>query len=64
MDVSVVILPPEGAAFADALFAGDTLETASERAGKLDTGFDFGGALVGLVSRGAFGAITQEDNPI
>lgn len=59
MDVSVFILPPEGAAFAEALFAGETLETASERASNLDAGFDFGTALVGLVSLGAFGAITQ-----
>ena len=56
------ILPPEDAAFADALFAGDTLATASERASKLDAGFDFGAALVGLVSLGAFGAVTQKDN--
>ena len=57
MDVSVLILPPEDAAFADALFAGETLATASGRASELDAGFDFGAALVGLVSLGAFGAI-------
>jgi len=61
MDVSVIILPAEGAAFAEALFAGETLTTASQRASELDGNFDFGAALVGLVSLGAFGAVIGKE---
>ena len=63
MDVSVHILPAGDVAFAQALFAGETLGQAAERASALNPGFDFGAALVGLVSLGAFGAIDQEDDP-
>jgi hypothetical protein len=62
MDVSVHVLPADGAVFAEALFAGETLGNAAERASALHNAFDFGAALVGLVSLGAFGAIIQEDD--
>ena len=61
MDVSVIILPAEGAVFAQALFAGETLETASRRAGELNGSFDFGVSLIGLVSLGAFGPVIHKD---
>ncbi len=64
MEVSVRVLPADGAAFAQALFAGATLSDAAERVTALHAGFDFGAALVGLVSLGAFGAIILgEDVP-
>lgn len=63
MEVFVHILPADGAAFAAALFAGETLGDAAERVAEARAGFDFGAALVGLVSLGAFGAIIQEDDP-
>jgi hypothetical protein len=59
MDVSVHILPAGDATFAQALFAGETLGQAAERASALNPGFDFGAAVVGLVSLGAFGALDQ-----
>jgi hypothetical protein len=63
IEVRVVILPAEDAAFAQVLFAGQTLQQASERASLVDARFDVGTALVGLISLGAFGAIAQKDNP-
>jgi len=63
MDVGIHILPPEGIAFAKALFAGESLAAAAERAGTLGAGFDFGTALVGLVSLGTFTAIAEEEQP-
>lgn len=57
MDVTVHILPAEDAAFAHALFADETLAGAAARAAASDAAFDFGSALVGLASLGAFGAI-------
>jgi hypothetical protein len=61
MDVAVHIVPSEGAVFAEAVFAGESLGAAAERACTLDSGFDFGTALVGLVSLGAFTAIMEEE---
>jgi hypothetical protein len=63
MDVSVHILPAGDVAFAQALFAGETLGQAAERASALNPCFDFGTAVVGLVSLGAFGAMEQQDEP-
>ena len=62
MEVSVHVLPADGAAFAQALFAGETLSDAAEHIAALHAGFDFGAALVGLVSLGAFGAIIQRED--
>ena len=63
MEVSVHILPADGAAFVEALFAGETLSDAAECVAALHAGFDFGAALLGLISLGAFGAMIQEDDP-
>lgn len=63
MDVGVHMLPAEGVAFAEALFEGASLGAAAERAHAVDAGFDFGTAMVGLVSLGAFIAMIEEDQP-
>lgn len=52
-DVNVHILPARDTRFASSLFAGMTLGAAAEAAGD-DERFEFGTALVGLVSLGAF----------
>lgn len=57
MDVKVHVVPPRDIAFAAALFEGQTLGQATATA---PAGFDFGPALVGLVSLGAFGAVRPE----
>jgi hypothetical protein len=62
LEVSVHVLPSDGAAFAQALFAGATLGDAAGHAAASHAGFDFGAALVGLVTLSAFGAIIQEDS--
>ncbi len=51
-EVKVHILPPVDRAFATALFSGASLADAAQAAGR-DAQFDFGRALVGLVSLGA-----------
>jgi hypothetical protein len=61
MDVSVHVVPARDAVFAAALLAGETLAEAAQRAVEAGAGFDFGAALVGLVSLGAFGAIGNAD---
>lgn len=63
MDVCVHILPAKDAAFAEALIKGETLAVAAKRATAESSDFDFGAALVGLVSLGVFGAITHGDDP-
>lgn len=63
MDVSVHVLPAADVAFVENLFAGLTLGGAAARAAARDASFDFGAALVGLVSIGAFNAIAHEENP-
>jgi hypothetical protein len=60
-DVSVNILPARDAVFARAVFNGEALGDAAGSALAQDTDFDFGSALVGLASLGAF-AIFQKDN--
>lgn len=57
MEVSMRILPPRDAAFAAALLRGDRLGEAAQAAAEAGPDFDFGTALVGLVSAGAFTAI-------
>lgn len=56
MEVGVRILPERDAPFAGALLSGETLGEAAGKALVADPGFDFGSALVGLVSLGAFRA--------
>ena len=57
-DVSVHILPEQDAAFAVSLFAGETIGAAAETASAANPEFEFGPALIGLVSLGAFTEIT------
>jgi hypothetical protein len=53
-DVSLTVLPPADSAFAEALLAGETLADAAEAGFSASERFDFGHALVGLVSLGLF----------
>lgn len=59
--VQVHILPARDSAFARAIFDGQPLGEAAERAIAAEANFDFGAALVGLASFGAF-ATTHEDD--
>lgn len=63
MAVSVHVLPPSDGPFARQLFAGDTLGTAAEAALAANPVFDFGTALVGLLTLGAFTDLQQGDVP-
>ena len=56
-DVTVHVLPPEDAPFAEALFDSATLGDAAAQALAADAAFDFGTALVGLVGLGAFSTL-------
>ena len=60
-DVSVHILPEQDAIFAISLFAGQTIGAAAETASSACPEFDFGAALIGLVSLGAFTGIAIVD---
>ncbi len=63
MAVSVHVLPPGDGPFAARLLAGHTLGAAAEAALAADPGFDFGTALVGLLTLGAFTDMQQGDVP-
>lgn len=63
MAVSVHVLPPGDGPFAARLFAGHALGEAAEAALAADPGFDFGTALVGLLTLGAFADMQQGDVP-
>lgn len=58
--VSVHVLPEDDASFAQSVFDGATLAMSAERAMALNATFDFGRALVGLTSLGAF-TVQDED---
>jgi hypothetical protein len=60
MDVSVRVVPERDAAFAQAVLGGATLADAAETALQEHQDFDFGAALVGLVSLGAFRASSNQ----
>jgi len=60
MDVSVRVVPARDAAFAEALLVGKTLGEAADAALEEHRDFDFGSALVGLVSLGAFRAPSNQ----
>jgi len=64
MTVEVHILPPHDAAFAAAILGGATLGDAAETALAKDKEFDFGAALVGLVTLGAFCALRQDEGNV
>ncbi len=55
-DVIVTVIPASDAAFVEAIIGGGTLGTAAAAGLAADSSFDFGRALVGLVSLGAFAA--------
>jgi len=57
LDVHVHVLPASDTAFAAALLDGETIGAAAETAFAASPDFDFGKALVGLVSLGAFGGL-------
>jgi len=57
--VSLHVLPPQDSVFAAALLAGESLGAAADRAFAA-ADFDFGTALVGLVSLGAFEAVLTD----
>jgi hypothetical protein len=61
MDVFVHILPMRDVPFAAALFRGETLGSSAEGAMAADKDFDFGTALVGLVSLAVFAAVITEE---
>jgi hypothetical protein len=61
-DVAVTVLPPSDAAFAAALLGESTLGAAADAAAH--PAFEFGRALVGLVSLGAFAGLHQLGDPI
>ncbi|TCK23542.1 putative DNA-binding protein [Ancylobacter aquaticus] len=63
MAVNVHVLPVRDGLFAALLFAGGSLGAAAEATLAEDPGFDFGAALVGLLTLGAFAAIAQGDVP-
>lgn len=56
-DVSVHIVPEQDADFATFLFAGETIGAAAESALSTSPEFNFGAALIGLLSLGAFTGI-------
>lgn len=64
MTVNVHILPPQDAVFAAALFNDATLGDAAEAAFAAAPEFDFGTALIGLVSLGAFSALKQDEGNV
>ena len=59
MQVSVHVLPARDAKFAARVLAGETLADAAEAAIAEDGDFDFGAALVGLISLGALRAAAK-----
>lgn len=64
LEVTVTVLPARDAPFAAALLSGATLGDAAEAALGADARFDFGPALVGLLSRGAFAALNTSNGAI
>ncbi|WP_416340311.1 DNA-binding domain-containing protein [Rhizobium mulingense] len=64
MTVDVHILPPQDAIFATSLFKDATLSVAAEAAFAASPEFDFGTALLGLVSLGAFSALHQDEGNV
>lgn len=62
LDVEVRTLPPGGAAFLLALFAGKTLAEAAAEAMADIEGFDLTANLAGMISSGAMCDVTQYEN--
>lgn len=59
-DVTLRVIPPADGTFCAALFAGRPIEDAAAEALATASAFDLGTALVGLLSAGAFTAITSK----
>lgn len=59
MSVEVHVLPAEDAVFAAALFSAETLAEAAHAALSAHPDFDFGTALTGLISLGAFSPLAH-----
>ena len=64
MTVEVHILPPQDVIFATSLFDHATLGEAAEAAFASGLQFDFGAALAGLASLGAFSALQQDEGNV
>ncbi|WP_455274443.1 HvfC/BufC family peptide modification chaperone [Rhizobium herbae] len=64
MSVEVHIMPPQDAVFATSLFSAATLGEAAEAAFAAAPEFDFGAALTGLASLGAFSALQQDEGTV
>ncbi|MBZ9790251.1 DNA-binding domain-containing protein [Rhizobium sp. 3T7] len=64
MTVNVHILPPQDAVFATCLFNAATLGAAAEAAFAAGPAFDFGTALIGLASLGAFRALQPDEGTV
>lgn len=64
MTVDVHILPPQDAVFATYLFSAATFGEAAEAAFAAAPEFDFGTALTGLASLGAFSALQQDEGNV
>ncbi|PDS46251.1 DUF2063 domain-containing protein [Rhizobium anhuiense] len=64
MTVNVHILPPQDAVFAACLFNAATLGAAAEAAFSAGPAFDFGTALIGLASLGAFSALQPDEGTV
>jgi hypothetical protein len=62
-EVRLHVLPPGDGVFAAHLLAGAALEAAAREALAVDSSFDFGSALVGLVGLGAFTSMTEGSEP-
>jgi hypothetical protein len=60
-DVTVTVRPRGDAAFAQELLSGATIGDAAARGVATDPAFDFGRAIVGLFTLGAFAALMQSD---
>ncbi len=62
-EVMVTVVPPVDAAFCGELLGGATIASATAHALERHPDFDFGRALVGLCSIGAFSASPRKDGP-
>lgn len=60
IDVQVHVIAEADAIFARLLLSGESLDTAALAGFSKDSAFDFGRAIVGLLSLGAFAGLSQE----
>lgn len=62
--VTLHVVPSQDVAFVISLFSGESIGAAAEAAISTNPGFDFGTALVGLVSLGSFADLVQPEGAI